>query len=362
MNKSRFADGRSLSVAPNLNDSPLVSDLDVQPYGMDFVIEERAEPWFDDGNIILLTREEGFPRTAFKVHRGVLARHSEVFHGMLEVPNALSATETIEGCQVVPMWDIPVELGNLIGALYDGPSFQNRNIEDFFYLASILRTSTKYFINHLRNKAIQHLSETWCHSLRGHDDMIELAIRTPMVNKLSYPFVHPLHVLKLARETHVRLVVPSALYFLSLYRLEDLIKADHAKLKVEHPSKPPSDLDMSDIREYTLMFQWRMDIILEFVRKFCGNRVPGNECLARKDCERALRSTTARLSNSWVIRTGPFNFMQQAISQVSQDPAFCMPCRDAFVRDGNTHRQRLWDELPSVINLPTWEDLKNEIS
>ncbi|THV03870.1 hypothetical protein K435DRAFT_240345 [Dendrothele bispora CBS 962.96] len=330
---------------------------------MGFVIEERAEPWFDDGNIILLTREESFPQTAFKVHRGVLARHSEVFQGMLEIPNALSTSETIEGCQIVPMWDIPVELGNLIRALYDGPSFHNRDIQDFFYLAGILRLATKYFIAHLRNKSIQHLSETWSHTLRGHEDMIELAIRTPMVNKLSYPFVHPLHVLKLARETHVRLVLPAAVYFLSLYPLEDLLKADHAKLRVEHPSKPSSHLDAIDLQEYTLMFQRRLDIILEFVRDFCGpDRTPTPECSTRKGCERALRSVSARLSNSWVIRTGPFNFMAQAISQVSQDSSFCIHCRDAFVRDGYAHRQRLWDELPSVIGLPCWEELQKEVS
>ncbi|KAF5330253.1 hypothetical protein D9758_014447 [Tetrapyrgos nigripes] len=326
------------------------------------VIEEKAEPWFDDGNIILLTREESFPRTAFKVHRGVLVRHSEVFQGMLEIPNALSSSETIEGCQVVPMWgDIPVELGNLVKALYDGPSFHNRDIQDFFYLVGILRLATKYFIGHIRNKAIQHLSETWSHTLQGHDAMIDLAIRTPMVNKLSYPFVHPLHVLKLAKETHVRLVIPSALYFLSLYPLEDLLKADHAKLKVEHPSKPSSNLDLSDMQEYTLMFQRRLDIIIDFVRRFCGERLSSQECVSRKACERAMRATAARLSNSWVIRTGPFNFMSQALNQVSQDYTLCSHCREAFVKEASSHRQHLWDELPSIIGLPSWEVLAKEI-
>ena len=51
--------------------------------------------------------------------------------------------------------------------------------------------------------------------------MVDRAIQTPASTKgsleLSYPYVHPLHVLSLARETNVRVVIPAALYFLSIY-------------------------------------------------------------------------------------------------------------------------------------------------
>ena len=37
-------------------------------------------------------------------------------------------------------------------------------------------------------------------------------MKSPLVGDLTYPYVHPLHVLNLARETHVSIVVPSARY------------------------------------------------------------------------------------------------------------------------------------------------------
>lgn len=81
-------------------------------------IYEHGDPWFEDGNIVLLTDPTG---VAFKVHRGVLARHSEIFQSMFQLPPPTqSDVETLAGCQVVRMYDLPSELSSLIKALYDG--------------------------------------------------------------------------------------------------------------------------------------------------------------------------------------------------------------------------------------------------
>ena len=81
----------------------------------------RGDPWFEDGNIILLVGDsEDSAAAAFKVHRGVLARHSEVFQSMFEGSQPPPKEENVEQCPVVRMYDVPVELSNLIKALYDG--------------------------------------------------------------------------------------------------------------------------------------------------------------------------------------------------------------------------------------------------
>lgn len=79
---------------------------------------EHGEPWFEDGNIVLLADQSNI---AFKVHRGVLARHSEIFQTMFQLPPpSQSDVETVDDCQLVRMYDLPIELSNLIKALYDG--------------------------------------------------------------------------------------------------------------------------------------------------------------------------------------------------------------------------------------------------
>ncbi|TFK70404.1 hypothetical protein BDN72DRAFT_870349 [Pluteus cervinus] len=317
-------------------------------------VDRHGEPWFEDGNIVLITREEPI---AFRVHRGVLARHSEVFQGMFQIPQRASDCEMYEGCQVVRMHDIPSELSNLITALYDGPSFANTGIKDFLYLAGILRLSTKYFIHHLRIQATRYLTKTWARTLHGHDDMVRTALTAPMVDNLTYPYAHPLHVLNLAREVNIQIVIPSALYFLSLYPLTDLIRADHPKL-VKHPSSPSPEMLPHDLQNYTLMFQHRLNIILHFVRHICGERRASASCSNEQSCPRAFALLASRLSRSWQIRTGPFHYMTQAIEEISRDSTVCNACSQAFHLDVHTFRQKAWDELPSVIGLPSWEEME----
>ncbi|KAL6303479.1 hypothetical protein BKA93DRAFT_735036 [Sparassis latifolia] len=317
---------------------------------------DQGEPWFDDGNLVLLTDK---PPVAFKVHRGVLARHSEIFQSMFEMPSpSQTDVETLDNCQVVRMYDLPVELSSLIKALYDGASFQDNCVEDFFYLAGILRLATKYFIAHLRTQAIHHLSQTWSHTLRGHDLMLELAIKSPEVDGLTCPYVHPLHVLNLAHETNVSVVVPSALYFLSLYPLHDILRGDHAKLKVQHPSRPSSDLSTRQMQDYTLMFQHRLDLLLDFIRRVCGQRTASSYCKGDPTmCTKAFSRLASRLSRGWMIRTGPFHYMVQAVDELAEDPNLCMPCQRAFGQDVIIARYKLWQELPSVVGLPSWKEL-----
>ncbi|KAJ2987782.1 hypothetical protein NUW54_g9324 [Trametes sanguinea] len=82
----------------------------------------RGEPWFDDGNIVLFAEDTASDvSVAFKVHRGVLARHSEVFQSMFELATPGSSDiKLAQGCPVVRMHDRPTELSALIRALYDG--------------------------------------------------------------------------------------------------------------------------------------------------------------------------------------------------------------------------------------------------
>lgn len=55
----------------------------------------RGEPWFEDGNIVLVAQD-----TAFRVHRGILSKASEVLCDMLALHQPADA-ETLEGCPVV---------------------------------------------------------------------------------------------------------------------------------------------------------------------------------------------------------------------------------------------------------------------
>lgn len=242
--------------------------------------------------------------------------------------------------------------------------FKTLSLLDFYYLAGILRLSTKYGIDHLRRQAIKHLTSTWSYTLRGHDVMVDLALHSPVVDDMTHPYVHPIHVINLARETNVRIVIPSAMYFLSLYLMDDILRADHPKLLVDHPSRPSSQMCHADLQAYTLMSQHRLNIILNFVRRIVGEReADAGKCRnSQKPCTRGFSRLSNRLSRSWQPRTGPFQFMLQAIQEISADETICKPCRNSFKDDITALRGKLWDELPAIIHYPSWNDLKSDMS
>ena len=144
--------------------------------------------WFQDGSIIL--RAE---RTLFRVHMSQLSRQSLLFKDMFTLPQPSNSIEqddedntvlaaptgpddeSIQGCPVIPLYDDPKDLAVLLGAIYDGPWFGDNGREDFGYVSALLRLSTKYIVDTLRRKALEHLSEAWPPSLKGWDSREEHA-------------------------------------------------------------------------------------------------------------------------------------------------------------------------------------------
>lgn len=68
-----------------------------QTHEMTFENSQRYSTlWLDDGNIILVAGNTGF-----KVHWGILARHSETFRDMFSLPQPQPLDEVVEGCPVI---------------------------------------------------------------------------------------------------------------------------------------------------------------------------------------------------------------------------------------------------------------------
>ncbi|KAH8825220.1 hypothetical protein DL96DRAFT_1612366 [Flagelloscypha sp. PMI_526] len=323
----------------------------------------QGDPYFDDGNLLLVTAVAQGEPTAFKVHRGVLRRHSEVFEDMFSSATQSTDQAQVDGCPMVVLHDLPCELGNLIKALYDGATFETfgEGIQNFFYTAGILRLATKYFIRPLRLSAIRALQKSWSSTLQGHDAMIQKAIDSPMVYDMTYPYAHPLAVINLAKEVHVDVLIPPALYFLSLYPLNSLLRADHPKLVYEHPSRPSAEMSSDIVRHYVIMYQARVETILDFVRKFVGERIPNAGCQHPRNCSKGFAKLGSHLGKSWQTRTGPLHYMLQGVRYLQDDGLTCPKCRRDFEQAVSELRDEVWAKLPSLAGFDcTWEELEKK--
>ncbi len=78
--------------------------------------------WIEDGNVVIAvadeTSEEKIMR-GFKCHRGVLAKHSQVFAGLFSIPPSGEAEDVYDGLPLVTLPDAYADVKNLLRFLYD---------------------------------------------------------------------------------------------------------------------------------------------------------------------------------------------------------------------------------------------------
>lgn len=71
----------------------------------------EAEPWFEDGNVILWAGN-----SRFKVHRGVLSSRSPILKDMFASDNM---DESIDSCPIVHLSDQVEDVTHVMRAIYD---------------------------------------------------------------------------------------------------------------------------------------------------------------------------------------------------------------------------------------------------
>jgi hypothetical protein len=235
------------------------------------------------------------------------------------------------------------------------------SIKDFFVAMAILKLASKYLVPRLRTQAIKHLARSTPFLLREHDEMVERALERPRVDGLTYPYIHPLHVLKIARQYNARALIPMALYSLSGYQLDEILRGDHPKLQVEHPSRPTSHLDAQDLRDYTLMSQHRHAALFNLQRKFLPSQWNHPGCNNPPNCNRAFSKLASQFARSWELRTSPLHFSATAMQQYQDSSSLCDLCRNTFRTRAKVYRQKTWDGLPHAVGLPSWDVLTAEL-
>lgn len=79
-------------------------------------IENHPDLWFEDGNVVLIAEYTGF-----RVFKGVLARYSEVFRDMFQIPQPIHPEESFDGCPVVHLaGDRAEEVAIVLDILFGG--------------------------------------------------------------------------------------------------------------------------------------------------------------------------------------------------------------------------------------------------
>ncbi|KAL5530738.1 hypothetical protein ACEPAF_6996 [Sanghuangporus sanghuang] len=336
----------------------------------------QTDFWFEDGSVILLAGT-----VAFKVHRGQLARHSEVFRDLLSLPQPIDEA-IFEGCPLVELHDSPTDLWYLLRALYDGLYFKQLCATDFTPLSSILRLSSKYFMEHLRERCISRLMIDWpttliCWDSRESEATDKHGRYSPRVR-----FPHPILVINFARQMGITSVLPSAFYDLCRYGPSKIV-AGVIQHRHKGPIKVPSQeansetptvrLSLDDLRIAFIGRENAQRVVASFIEQELNNREPAADCHNRElagDNGRHCRESFYFIMLNLLRAVGglssgrdcdPLFSLTQAAEMMNRSDfsdgthfcslKLCVACRADFAQAVKIAREQVWTQIPSWFGM-----------
>ncbi|KAF8578225.1 hypothetical protein K439DRAFT_1362692 [Ramaria rubella] len=332
-------------------------------------MKQDSPLWFNDGNMVLIT-----VCTAFKVHQGIMERHSSVFKDLLSLPQPNIVSE-FDGVPVVRMYDQPEELEYFLLALYDGLYLEQHCASDFPILSGILRLSIKYFVEKLRLECLKFLQHDWPMTLTAWDLREQESITPNGAYESAWIRPHPILVINLAHELGPAgaTLLPAAFYDLSRYN------CSHIWTGCPTPSPSPSitsptgftRLSPKDLQTVMIGKEASQSFIARFLRRELEGRKiallcehgaydDGKECCDAFDelaheVYRGIVGVTCGRDSDPLFTLGAAVMMQQREDDgnVGMHPASkaCEQCRAEFAEVALAARRYVWDQLPCWFGL-----------
>ncbi|KAF7973181.1 hypothetical protein HWV62_15877 [Athelia sp. TMB] len=285
----------------------------------------RSKIWFEDGNIVL--QAGGIQ---FKVYRGLLAESSPVFADMFSIPQPLTNENLVEGCAVVHLTDSVSDVTFVLEAL-----FQRKKPLAIEIVVAFVRMGNKYQIDDILNNALRRIYYEFPDTLQDYDD-------TEDWSTIECSATVNIDVVNLAREQNLLSVLPIALY-------------------CHHNSG----------------FISRMDIN-------CTSGLSSIDERALLKASLPLLHLQAKTSFSWLTNGGSSNCLTPDYCSKSRNHVLCSSfffdpewrglnrwddewedgmCGACIADAQGTYaagRQQLWDQLPVLLGLPDWDELRKE--
>ncbi|KAK7008073.1 hypothetical protein R3P38DRAFT_3027311 [Favolaschia claudopus] len=300
----------------------------------------RAEGlYFEDCGLIIQAEN-----TLFRISREYLASQSPVFRDMLSLPPPQTA-DMMDGCPFVQLPDKAEDVIVFLKALMFSDFFESHPAPTTFaILTGVLRMSHKYDVNHLRKRALVHISANFPMTLdeylvwyRGKqpDWYLEstdndLAMLSILARELSFEWILPFAFYEICNSYNSELVI-----LREPHSFEDRVRLVAACRSF-------------DSTAVTLMleFLWPDD-----------NPVDG--CHSSGDCDEA-RLVCRRLAEDWRQRAG--NDTPRGPLDIWEESDFarlhvCDACLANSKAQHQTAQQVFWDTLPETFGLPEWSEL-----
>ncbi|KAJ3852737.1 hypothetical protein EV368DRAFT_40372 [Lentinula lateritia] len=332
-------------------------------------LHRHPDLWFDDGSVICRAED-----ILFRIHISQMCRHSPFFRDMFSIGNpsnsALGSSiyskggpNGFENCPLIELHDKADDVGNLFVALYDGPHFGNNDQDDFRVVSGVLRLSTKYLVDSLREKAIAHLSIAWPSTLKGWDAREDVARAYEMETGTSgarlYP--SPLAVINLVREVDAPALLPSAFFDLSRYTYPQIFD----------PSPPPICLALGDTQRLCLGKEASQHAITSLIQSISNSQSIRNSglhghyhhhrsssaaiCISAAACRKDFSELVDLATKHYLFdRERGYSdplYMADEIGGLKSEASECKACAKSLETWAMRERERIWRLIPTWFRL-----------
>ncbi|TBU44939.1 hypothetical protein BD309DRAFT_957268 [Dichomitus squalens] len=308
--------------------------------GIDAVTRD-TDVWLPDGNIVVIARNTGF-----RVHKSILAIHSEVFRDLFLLPPSAAEEETLDGCPVVWVSDDPTHLRRLFLVLCCGKNFYYYENDElipvqFDVLYSLINMGHKYAIPSILNDALSRLKKYYPSDLSAWENYPQRA---------RYVTIRPpdfLLAVQVARLTNTFSILPSAYLEMSRHA-EQLVMM----LPEFHDGQLglTAEIITQALRGKAALIEGVTSRILAI-----STAVPAPQCPTQSQCALLAHGLLGRLNVSGEIET-------KLSCEVALQPlydwfwgvaanALCACCQEASRRVDEEMRQRVWKTLPQHFRL-----------
>ncbi|KAJ7610428.1 hypothetical protein FB45DRAFT_844566 [Roridomyces roridus] len=305
--------------------------------GLDELVRVQ-DLWFPEGGLILQAGNR-----LFRVAGSILAARSSVFKDMLAIPQP-ETQPTIEGCPIVVLHDESEDVEYFLKAIFDSRfSFERPpKPTKFVVVAGVLRLSTKYDVGYLRHRALLHLSPLSPVSLEEFDNYYDNIRDTTK-------FFEVFSRLLLGNSLGLQWVISCALYEASCNGTVDEILCGF------NDPGPRMELPL-DLQR--ICIKSRNSLVFAQLHDTLGFLVTPHirGCLSDDQCRANRTSFYRGLTVSDDLT--PLKYFDAEAWSWSDNCPYCAVCLVACQDEYEEGRQRVWDGLPVMFGLPSWDELR----
>ncbi|KAF7307665.1 BTB domain-containing protein [Mycena kentingensis (nom. inval.)] len=299
----------------------------------------RSSLWHQDGSVVLQAAS-----TQFRVHWSVLSLHSGFFKEMQTLPQPPGSV-LVENCHVVELHDTPNDVQHLLEALYD-PTLFGQPMLPFASIAGIIRLSRKYDFQNLLQTAARRLS---------HEHPTAFSVFPRDYRPTMYTFDGQktlLEVLKLAREAQLWTILPVAYLRVIIDLLHTPTKSQ--SLSISQPDASTIELDAVDQRNCIQGAHRIMEALWncnDFWQWFSSADAVSARCVNPTRCGHLK----TKMFRALVVKRA---FVHPNLSFTKQLCSECEAHQALIIRES---WEAIWPELPVLLGLPRWDELRDEL-